>query len=85
MDSFYIHATNVGYYDKAIECLDDDQERIILQDKKKFMSMRMVRTMQLKHNRKEERILFNVHIYSEKGKDFEDAKVLKRYPFLQQF
>ena len=30
MEWLYIHKTNVDYYDKAIECLDDDGEKIIL-------------------------------------------------------
>lgn len=30
MDWMFIHMTKVDYYDKAIECLDDDGERRIL-------------------------------------------------------
>jgi len=30
-------------------------------------------------------VLFAVHIYSDKGKKFEDANVLRRYCILQQF
>ncbi len=47
MDWLFIHKTKVDFYDKAIECLDDDGERRILQEKKKPTSMRMVTTMQL--------------------------------------
>ena len=45
----------------------------------------MVTTMQAKRNHRKECVLFAVHISSDKGKDVEDAKVLSRYPILQQF
>ncbi len=42
MDWLFIHKTKVDFYDKAIECLDDDGERRILQEKKKPTSMRTI-------------------------------------------
>jgi len=30
MDWLYIHSTTVDFYDKSIECLDDDGEKRIL-------------------------------------------------------
>ena len=48
MDWLYIHMTNVDCYDKAIECLDDNGEQIILQGKKKATFVRMVTSMQEK-------------------------------------
>jgi len=41
--------------------------------------------MQAKHNCRKGCILFAVHISSDKGKEFEDAYVLRRYPVLQLF
>ena len=45
----------------------------------------MVTTMQEKCSRRKGCVLFEVHIYSEKGKDVEDVKFFKRYMILQQF
>ena len=45
MDWLYLHRTKVDFYDKAIECLDDNGEQRILQGKKKETSIRMVTTM----------------------------------------
>ena len=42
-------------------------------------------TMQVKRSHRKGCVLFSVHISSDKGKDVEDAKVLRRYPILQQF
>jgi len=45
----------------------------------------MVTAMQAKHSHRKGCVLFAVHISSDKGKDFEDAKVLRRYLILQLF
>ena len=82
MHWLYIHKTKVDCYDKAIECLDDDEEKRILQGKKKATSMRMVTSMQAKHSRRKGCVLFVVHISSDKGKDVEDVEVIKRYSIL---
>jgi len=42
----------VDSYDKAIECLNDDGEKRVLQGKKKPTSVRMVTTMQAKRYRR---------------------------------
>lgn len=42
--------------------------------------MRMVTTMQAKRSYSKGCVMFAVHISSDKGKDFEDAKIFKRYP-----
>ena len=46
MDWLYIHKTKLDFYDKAIECLDENGEQRILQGKKKETLVRMVTTMQ---------------------------------------
>jgi len=45
MDWLFIHGNKVDYYDKAIQCLDNDGRRIILQGNKKPISARMVTSM----------------------------------------
>ena len=80
---FFIHMTKVDYYDKAIECLDDDREKRILQGKKNPTSVRMVTTMQVKHSHRRGCELFVVHTSNDKGKDDEDDEILRRYPILQ--
>ena len=45
----------------------------------------MVTAMQAKCSRRKGCMLFAMHISSDKGKEVEDAYVLRRYPFLQQF
>ena len=42
MASMFIHKTKVEFYEKAIECLDDDGEKRFLQGKKKHTLVRMV-------------------------------------------
>jgi len=79
MDWLYLHRTKVDCYKKGIECLDDDGEKRILQGKKKSTLVRMVTTMHGKRNYKEGRVLFAVHVSSDKGKDVEVMEVLKRY------
>lgn len=69
MDQLYIHRTKVDYYDKAIECLDDNGEPRVLQGKKKGTSVRMVIAMQAKHSGGKWCTLFVVHISSDKGKE----------------
>jgi len=85
MDWLYTHRTKVDYYDKVIECFDDNEEQRILQGKKKATSIKMVTTMQEKRSRRKGCVSFAVHISSDKGKDVEDAEVLIRYLILQQF
>ena len=41
--------------------------------------------MHVKRNRRKGCVLFAVHIYSDKGKEAEDAEILRRYQILQQF
>ena len=57
----------------------------VLQGKKKETSMRMVTAMQAKHSHKKGCVLFAVHVFSDKGKEVEDAYVLSRYLVLHQF
>jgi len=45
MDWLYLHRTKVDFYDKAIECLDENGEEIVLWGKKKATLVRMVTTM----------------------------------------
>lgn len=45
MDWLYLHRTKVDFYDKTIECLDDNGEHKMLQGKKKATSFRMVMAM----------------------------------------
>ena len=85
MDQLYLHRTKVDCYDNSIECLDDNGEQRILQGKNKETSVRMATTMQEKHSCKKGCFLIAVHIYSEKGKEFEDVDVLNRYSVLHQF
>lgn len=79
MDWLYLHRTKVDYYDKAIECVDENGGLRILQGKKKATSVRMVTTMQAKCSRSNGRKLFAIHISSDKGKEVEDADVLNMY------
>jgi len=72
----------VDYYDKAIERLDDDEERKMLQGKRNPTSGRMVPTMQPKSTLHKGCVLFAMHISSDKGKDVEDDDFLKKYPIL---
>jgi len=82
MDWLYLHRIKVDYYDKAIECLDENGEHRTLRGKKKATSVRMVTTMQAKRNHIKGCVLFIAHTCSDKGKDVEDAEVLRRYPIL---
>lgn len=50
-----------------------------MQGKKKETSIRIMKTMQKKRSRRKWCVLFEVHIYSDKGKDVEDVEVLSRY------
>jgi len=50
MHWLYLHSTKVDCHTKAIECLDDDGEKIIMQGKKKPTLVRMVTIMQAKHS-----------------------------------
>lgn len=83
MDWLYLHRTKVDYYDKAIECVDDNGEPIVLQGKKKATSVRMVTTMQEKRSHRKRCKIFVVHIFIDKNKEIKDADVLNRYPLLQ--
>lgn len=79
IDWLYLHRTKIDCYDKAIECLDDDGKRRILQGKKNSTLVIMVIAMQANHNCMKECVLFAVHVSSDKGKDVKDVEVLKRY------
>ena len=70
-------------YDKDIKCLDDNGKQRPLQGKKKATSVRMVIAMQAKCGCTKGCVLFTVHISSDKGKEVEDAYVLKKYLVLQ--
>lgn len=63
--------------------MDDNGEPRVLQGKKKATSVRMVTTMQEKHNCRKGCVLFVVHISSDKGKEVEDTNILNRYIVLQ--
>jgi len=69
MDWLYFHRTNVDCYDKAIECVDDNEEPRVLEGKKKDTSITMVTVMQAKRSRRKGCTLFAVHIYSDKGNE----------------
>lgn len=45
MDWLYLQRTKFDCYDKAIECLDENEEQRILQGKKKATPVRMVTAM----------------------------------------
>lgn len=45
MDWLFTHRTKVDFYDKAIDCLDDEGEKIIFLGRKKITTVRMVTTM----------------------------------------
>lgn len=85
MDWLFTHKTMIHTYKKDIECLDDDAENKIFHGKTKPTSVRMVRTMQAKHIYRKWCVSFVVHIFSDKGNDFEDDEVLKRYLVVQLF
>ena len=85
MDWIYLHRTKVDFYDKDIKCLDDNEEKSILQGKKNPTSMRMVTIMQAKRSCRKGCVMFVVHISSDKGKDVQDVEIFKRYPLLQKF
>jgi len=85
MDWLYLHKTKVDCYEKSIECLDDNGEHKILQGKKKVTSIVMLIVMQENNSHKKGFLLFAVHVSSDKCKDVEDEKLLKRYSVLQQF
>ena len=75
----------MDYYEKVIDCLDDNGEQTILQGKKKKTSVKMVTAIQTKRSRRKGCVLFEVHNFSEKRKEVKDADVLKNYLVLQQF
>lgn len=64
----FIHRTKVDCYEKAIEFLDDDGEKRILQGKKNTTLVRMVTTMQAKHRHRKGCVLFVMHVSSDKRK-----------------
>ena len=68
-----------------IECVDNNGEPRVLHGKKKDTLDRMVIAMQAKRSHRKGCKLFAVHISSDKGKEVEDAEVLRRYPVLQHF
>jgi len=75
MDWLYLHRTKVDFYNKAIECVDDNGEPRVFQGKKKATSVRMVTSMQEKCSHRKGCKLFAVHIFSDKSKEVEDADV----------
>jgi len=83
MDWLNLHRTKVDCYDKAIECLGDNGKSIILNGKRKPTAIRMVTTMWTKKYYRIWCVMFAVHVFSEKGKDVEDAKIFKRYLVLK--
>jgi len=85
MDWFYPHRSKLDCYENIIECLDDDGEKRILQGEKKPTSMRMVTTMQAKHNYRKGCVLFIVHVPSDKGKDVKDIETLRGIWFYNSF
>lgn len=82
MELPFIHRTKVDYYEKAIECLDDDGGKRGLRGKKKPTLMRMVTSMQAKHSHRKGCLLYTLHISSGKGLDDDDGEVLRRYTIL---
>lgn len=50
----YLHRTKIDYYDKAIDFLDDNGKKRILQEMKKPTSVRMVIVMQAKRSCKKD-------------------------------
>ena len=85
MDWMCLHRTKVDCLEKAIECLDDKGEKIILLGNKKPKSVRMVNTIQGKHSCRKGCVMFAVNISSEKGKGVRDEKILKRYHVLEHY
>jgi len=73
MDWLSLHKTKVDYYEKYIECLDENGEHRTLQGNKKDTSVRMVTTTKVKCSHRKGCAYFVVHISSNKGKDVEDA------------
>eukprot|EP00253_Pinus_taeda_P017427 PITA_17427 len=66
MDWLYLHKIKLDCYEKAIECLDDNGEKRILQGKKKPTLVRMVNAMRDKCSYKKGCVIFLVHISSDK-------------------
>ena len=75
----------MNFYDKSIECLDDNREQRIMQGKKKETSVRMLKDMQEKCNCRKRCMLFVVPISSDKGKEDNDVEVLNKYLILKKF
>jgi len=72
----YIHRTKVECYEKSIDCVDENGEPRVLKGKKKSTSVRMVKTIQAKCSHRKGCTLFVVYIFSDKGKEVENADVL---------
>jgi len=85
MDWLFIHMTKVDCYEKAIGFLCDDGGKRVLQRKKKPTSVRMVIVIQAKHSHRNAFVLFVVHVSSNKGKEYEDDEVLRKYLVSWQF
>jgi len=78
----YLHRTKVDCYDKSIEFMDDNGEHIVLKCKKKVTSTKIVTAMKEKRSHRKGCVSFTVHISSDRGKEDEDAEVLRRYSIL---
>ena len=84
MDWLYLHGTKVDYYDKAIECVDDNGEPRVLQRKKNATLVRMVTSLQEKCSRRKD-VCYLQYTFLVKKVEVEDVHVLRRYPVPQQF
>jgi len=79
----------VDYYEKEIECFDDKGTKRALWVKKNPISMRLITIMQAKWSNRKLCILFVVQVSKNKENDTEikdeEAKLLQKYPVLQQY
>jgi len=85
IDWLYLHRTEVNYYDKAIECVDENGEVRVLQGTKKATSIRMVTSMRENRSHKKGCVLVTVHIYSDKGRKLRMQMFLEGTEFYNNF
>ena len=69
MDWLYLHITKGDCFKKAIESVDDSGEKRTLEGKKRPTLVRMVTATQTNHSCIKGCVMFEVHIYSDKGKE----------------